>query len=175
MTKSRDLGNLAQTVAVNLPTALGTAGQSLVVNSGADGLEFGDAAGGLDSAAVTGLVDSDYVIARAPAGGGGVQKDYRYTGILYVQNGTSRLYITSNSTLNEINAYIDVGPVGNDIGLRINKNGTSATTVTITDGTTSATTTPNVSFVSGDYITVDITSVGSTTAGSNLYMVLKFS
>jgi len=46
MTKSRDLGNLAQTVAVNLPTALGTAGQTLVVNSGADGLEFGAAAGG---------------------------------------------------------------------------------------------------------------------------------
>ena len=152
MTKSRDLGNLAQTVAVNLPTSLGTAGQTLVVNSGADGLEFG-----------------------AASGGGGVQKDYRYTGILYVQNGTSRLYITSNSTLDEINAYIDVGPVGNDIGLRINKNGTSVTTITITDGTTSTTTTPNVSFVSGDYITVDITSVGTTTAGSNLYMVLKFS
>jgi hypothetical protein len=46
MTKSRDLGNLAQTVAVNLPTSLGTAGQTLVVNSGADGLEFGAASGG---------------------------------------------------------------------------------------------------------------------------------
>ena len=46
MTKSRDLGDLAQTVAVNLPTALGTAGQTLVVNSGADGLEFGAASGG---------------------------------------------------------------------------------------------------------------------------------
>jgi len=46
MTKSRDLGNLAQTVAVNLPTSLGTAGQTLVVNNGADGLEFGAAAGG---------------------------------------------------------------------------------------------------------------------------------
>lgn len=46
MTKSRDLGDLAQTVAVNLPTSLGTAGQSLVVNSGADGLEFGAASGG---------------------------------------------------------------------------------------------------------------------------------
>jgi hypothetical protein len=46
MTKSRDLGDLAQTVAVNLPTALGTAGQTLMVNSGADGLEFGEASGG---------------------------------------------------------------------------------------------------------------------------------
>ena len=46
MTKSRDLGNLAQTVAVNLPTSLGTVGQTLVVNSGGTALEFGAAAGG---------------------------------------------------------------------------------------------------------------------------------
>ena len=45
MTKSRDLGNLAQSVAVNLPTALGSAGSNLVVNSGGNGLEFADAGG----------------------------------------------------------------------------------------------------------------------------------
>lgn len=44
MTKSRDLGDIAQTVAVNLPTSLGTAGQTIVVNNGA--LEFADASGG---------------------------------------------------------------------------------------------------------------------------------
>ena len=43
MSKNRDLGNLAQTVAVNLPTTLGTAGQTLVVNTGSDGLTFADA------------------------------------------------------------------------------------------------------------------------------------
>ena len=46
MTKSRDLGDLAQTVAVNLPTSLGTAGQTLVVDSGGTALEFGAASGG---------------------------------------------------------------------------------------------------------------------------------
>ena len=45
-TKARELGDIAQTVAVNLPTSLGTAGQTLVVNSAADGLEFGAASGG---------------------------------------------------------------------------------------------------------------------------------
>ena len=121
------------------------------------------------------IVFEDSAGTSAFAAGGGIEKDYKYTGILYPQNGSSRLFMSSAVTLNEVVANIEVGPVGNDIGLRINKNGTSATTVTITDGTTNATTTPNVSFVSGDYITVDITSVGSTTAGSNLYMVLKFS
>lgn len=135
-----------------------------------------EATQGLDSAATINLIDSDYVTARAGASGsGGLEKDYRYNGILYPQNGTSRLYLSSNVTLNEVLAFIEVGPVGSDLDLRINKNGVSATTLTITDGATSATTTPTVSFVSGDYITVDITSVGGTTAGANLHMVLKFS
>ncbi len=133
-----------------------------------------EATQGLDSAATINLIDSDYVTARAGASGG-LEKDYRYNGILYPQNGTSRLYLSSNVTLNEVVAFIEVGPVGSDLDLRINKNGVSATTLTITDGATSATTTPTVSFVSGDYITVDIASVGGTTAGANLHMVLKFS
>ena len=49
MTKSRDLGNLAQTVAVHLPATLGTASQVLQVNSGATALEFADASGGVDN------------------------------------------------------------------------------------------------------------------------------
>ena len=44
MTKSRDLGDLVQTVAVNLPATLGTASQVLQVNSGANGLEFASVA-----------------------------------------------------------------------------------------------------------------------------------
>ena len=67
MTKSRDLGNLAQTVAVNLPTTLGTAGQTLVVNSGGTALEFADAAtggggGSLEATASGTLSNGDTVI-----------------------------------------------------------------------------------------------------------------
>ena len=40
MTKSRDLGNLAQNVSVNLPSSLGSAGEFLTVNSGGTALEF---------------------------------------------------------------------------------------------------------------------------------------
>lgn len=43
MTKSRDLGNVAQSIATSLPTSLGSAGQTIVVNTGADGLTFADA------------------------------------------------------------------------------------------------------------------------------------
>ena len=118
---------------------------------------------------------SGAIAAADIAAGGGIEKDYKYNGILYPQNGTSRLYLSSDVTLNEVVANIEVGPVGSDLDLRINKNGSSATTLTIADSSTSATITPNISFVSGDYITVDITSVGSSTAGTNLHMALKFS
>ena len=47
MTKSRDLANVAQSVATSLPTSIGTAGQVVQVNSGANGLEFADAGGGV--------------------------------------------------------------------------------------------------------------------------------
>lgn len=118
---------------------------------------------------------SGAIAAADIAAGGGIEKDYKYNGILYPQNGTSRLYLSSDVTLNEVVANIEVGPVGSDLDLRINKNDSSATTLTIADSSTSATITPNISFVSGDYITVDITSVGSSTAGTNLHMALKFS
>ena len=67
MTKSRDLGDLAQTVATSLPTALGTAGQTLVVNSGGTALEFADAAtggggGSLEATASGALADGDKVV-----------------------------------------------------------------------------------------------------------------
>ena len=92
MTKSRDLGNLAQTVAVNLPTALGTAGQALVVNSGADGLEFGAASGGSGVTVYTGLSGTD----GTP------------TGATYLLNASSPsagdlAYVTANTSLYQNN------------------------------------------------------------------------
>ena len=93
MTKSRDLGNLAQTVAVNLPTSLGTAGQSLVVNSGADGLEFGAASGG-GVTVYTGLSGTD----GTPSGA------------TYLLNASSPsagdlAYVTANTSLYQYNGY----------------------------------------------------------------------
>ena len=45
MTKSRDLGNLVKTGAVQFPASLGTEGQTLKVNSAGNALEFADAGG----------------------------------------------------------------------------------------------------------------------------------
>ena len=136
------------------------------------------APGGVDSNAVTSLIDSDYVAARAPAGGGGGATviTYSYDGILSNNTGTKRRYISASSTLATADLYVITPSSGSAINLRINKNGSSAGTVTIDSGQTSSINNAlNISLAQNDYLTVDITQVGSITAGSNLYMNLKFS
>ena len=49
------------------------------------------------------------------AAGGGIEKDYRYTGILYPQNGSAKLYMTSTTTLNEVIANLEIAPSGGDV------------------------------------------------------------
>ena len=137
------------------------------------------APGGVDSNAITSLIDSDYVAARAPAGGGGGSAaviTYSYDGILSNNTGTKRRYISASSTLATADLYVITPSSGSAINLRINKNGSSAGTVTIDSGQTSSINNAlNISLAQNDYLTVDITQVGSITAGSNLYMNLKFS
>ena len=58
MTKSRDLGNLVKTGAVQFPDGLGTAGQALQVNSGATGLEFADAGSGTTTVATISALEA---------------------------------------------------------------------------------------------------------------------
>lgn len=136
------------------------------------------APGGVDSNAITSLIDSDYVAARAPAGGGGGATviTYSYDGILSNNTGTKRRYISASSTLATADLYAITPSSGSAINLRINKNGSSAGTVTIDSGQTSSINNAlNISLAQNDYLTVDITQVGSITAGSDLYMNLKFS
>ena len=98
MTKSRDLGNVAQTVAVNLPTSLGTAGQSLVVNSGADGLEFGAASGGSGVTTYTNKTAIDAV--SSPSEG-----DLAY------DLAADELYIRTTSAWERVSIGVDESPI----------------------------------------------------------------
>jgi hypothetical protein len=135
-------------------------------------------AASVDSNAIISLIDSDYVAARAPASGGGGAAviAYTYDGTLSVNNGTKRRYISAASTLATADAYVITPSAGTAINLRINKNGSSAGTVSIDSGETSSIDNAlNISLAQNDYLTVDITQVGSSTPGSNLYLNLKFS
>jgi len=102
-------------------------------------------------------------------------KSYRYDDTLAINTGTKRFYLQDSYTLKSIHAFVDTAPVGSSVNTSVKKNGSSLQNIIIAAGATSASNTSlNHSFVSGDYITVDITQVGSTTAGENLYIVFTF-
>ena len=108
MTKSRDLGNLAQTVAVNLPTSLGTAGQTLVVNSGADGLEFGAASGGSGVTTYTGKSGTD----GTPAGATYIDNASNPSeGDLAYDLAADQLYIRTTSAWKRVSIGVDESPI----------------------------------------------------------------
>ena len=105
----------------------------------------------------------------------GFEKSYRYSGDLESNTGTLKLFLHRDCTLTELDLFVGTAPVGSDITLDLKKNGSSFATPSISDGTTENTgIATSVSFSTGDYITVDITQVGSTTSGSDLYAVLTF-
>jgi hypothetical protein len=96
-------------------------------------------------------------------------------GTLAVTTGEARWYAPYNIATNSIKAYVETAPVGSAISIVIKKNGTSAATPSISAGATSATEiTSAITMNAGDYLTVDITAVGSTTAGANLNIVFKY-
>ena len=65
--------------------------------------------------------------------------------------------------------------MGASINITVNKNGASAATLVIADGGTKIiNSTPNITMVEDDYLTVDITQVGSTTAGSDLAVIFTY-
>ena len=101
----------------------------------------------------------------------------KQTGNLEVTTGTKRWYSpTATTTLSKIVARVDTAPVGSDINITINKNGSTAATLTISDGGTKIiNSTPNIIMVEDDYLTVDITQIGSSTTGSDLTITFTYS
>ena len=123
---------------------------------------------------ISAVVDSDYVTARV----GSTEQHTTLTQnqTLYVLNGTARWYAPRALTIQSMSAYVQTAPAGANLNLRVNKNGSSIATPSIAAGATSGsltglTTTMNA----GDYLTVDITQVGSTgTEGQNLSLVIVY-
>ena len=128
----------------------------------------------LSSINVASIIDSDYVTARV----GSTEQHTTLTQnlTLYVMNGSARWYAPRALTIQSMSAYVQTAPAGNSLNLRVNKNGSSIATPTISVGATSGsltglTTTMNA----GDYLTVDITQVGSAgSEGSNLSLVIVY-
>jgi hypothetical protein len=144
-------------------------------------------AAGLDSAKVTNLVqtsviDSDYVATKlgfTDAASSSVQKEQNTTlvqdGALSVLTGTARWYSPRNVQITKIRSHVTVAPAGANLNLDLKKNGVSIQTFNITAGSTTSVNTGLTHNISeGDYLTVDITQIGSSTAGSNLNIVISY-
>ena len=101
-------------------------------------------------------------------------------GVLSTGVGRARFYMPGAMTLGNVRASVAIAPVGGDIIIDVNKNGTTVFTTQanrpriFSGQTTVATSTPNITTLAqGDYITVDIDAVGAITAGSDLTVQIE--
>ena len=103
-------------------------------------------------------------------------KTINRSGDLAVTTGTQRFYLVAPSELKNVEAYVKTAPVGADATFAIIKNGSSTIkTVTISAGNTSSgDNLSEIALAEGDFLTVNITQVGSSTAGADLYINLSF-
>lgn len=110
---------------------------------------------------------------------------YSYLGSLAVSTGTFRLYNDTGATwtINGIRASVGVASAGASIIIDVNKNGTTLFTTQANRPTiaAAANTSGNVtnmdvtSVAVGEYLTVDIDQIGSTTAGADLTVQVEVS
>ena len=86
-----------------------------------------------------------------------------------------RWYAPKSVTFTKITARVDTAPVGSALNVDINKNGVSAVTISVADGQTKTiNSSPSLSMVEDDYLTVDIDQIGSSTAGSELTITFTY-
>lgn len=120
----------------------------------------------LDSSEVVNLIDSDYVSSRQI--GGTLTVTLLQQGELTVTTGSARWYAPSALTISKITARVATAPTGSAVTILVKKSGTTASTLTISDGGTSDIDNTGFSMTAGQYLTVDVSAIGSTTAGEEL-------
>ena len=124
---------------------------------------------------LSGLINNSGEVKISRLDAGFDNKTYSYSGDLVINTGSKRLYMAQALILDAVDAYLGTAPVGADATFILKKNDSSIGTITISDGITSSTDTSfNESLARGDYITIDITQIGSTIAGADLYINFRF-
>ena len=148
MSRSRDIAEI-----LGATEAANSDNRSLGAGVGAPG-------GGLDSDAATGLINSDYIDAR-------IEKSIQFNqeGTLSVTSGTARWYAPKDITINKIEGFLGTAGTGSATTFATLINGTQNRTDSISaSSTTSSTTGLSISVTDGQYLTVDITAVGTSSA-----------
>lgn len=76
------------------------------------------------------------------------------------------------TTLTTLSARVGTAPVGADLIITVDVNGTLVGTITVADGATSGSTTISQDVVAGDITTFNVTSIGSSTPGADIVVTL---
>lgn len=104
-----------------------------------------------------------------------LEKQYNQPGTLLTGDTGTRWYPASNVIIRNVVARVIQAPVGANIILSVNKNGVSQQTITIPENqTSSALTNTSISVARGEYITIGLNQVGTTTKGSNLTTTVSY-
>jgi hypothetical protein len=112
--------------------------------------------------------------AAGPAGPSGTAPVFSRAGTLAVLEGASRYYCERAGTVTVLRGAVGTPATGSGIVLDVNRNGESvfadpADRLTIPAGAHTATLAPaDLTVAAGDFLTVDVDSVGATTPGADL-------
>jgi hypothetical protein len=107
---------------------------------------------------------------------------FAHSGAVIVSTGVIRFRFPWAVTILGVSAAIAVAPTGASLIADINKNGTTIftsqgnrPTIAISGNATSSEPVPDVTaMAAGDYLTIDIDQVGSTVAGSDLSIFIRY-
>lgn len=111
--------------------------------------------------------------ATGPVGSPGLVPVFTRQNALSVLTGLMRFYFEEPRIISNIRASVGVPSVGSAVVARVNMNGVSIGSISIAAGLYTSTLAISEAVDSGDYVTVDIVSVGSTYSGSDLSVILS--
>jgi hypothetical protein len=100
------------------------------------------------------------------------------TGNVTVQTGVARLYNDTGIPLSitKVRASVGTAPTGSSLDVDVRKNGTSIFGIfkprILAGANTGVQVPPATTFADGDYLTVDVTAIGSTLPGANLVVTI---
>lgn len=101
--------------------------------------------------------------------------NFRQPGTLEVSTGTARWYAPAALTISSITSRIVTAPVGAAVVTRLNDNGSNVALVTIASGEIVGTSNAlSINILQGNYLTIDVQSIGSSTPGADLYVTIEY-
>jgi len=154
MTRSRDIATaISKAVQAGTLTATGTLGSSVALDSA-------EVQSVISQSYVRGKIDLAYIESLANS-----HIQFNQEGTLAVATGTARWYAPRNITINKVEGFLGTAGSGSATTFATLINGSSSRTDSISAGaTTSSTTGLSISVSDGQYLTVNITAIGTSAA-----------